>query len=304
MNALGRVGAESSPPPRDSLIGSGLDLDSSPLHLMARGNAGHWSPEELDFREDARQWGGLDERYRRPIEYFVTMFAAGEETVTAEILPFVTAMSDEGRLGDALYLTQFAYEEARHTVAFHRWLATVGMVPDLAAMRSNQGYTHVFADRLPAAMRALTGSTDPSVQLRASLTYHQVAEGTMALSGYFGISTLCESLGVLPGLRRLIRCVSGDERRHIAWGTHTCRRLLDGTAELRALAVDTLDDLEPAAVSAFEWVFDQMRGSPLKFARGRVVGRVRENADRRRAALGLREGGAATEPGTTIEVDE
>jgi ribonucleotide reductase beta subunit family protein with ferritin-like domain len=45
-------------------------------------------------------------------------FIAGEEAVTQDIQPFMAAMRDEGRLADEMYLTQFAFEEAKHTQVF------------------------------------------------------------------------------------------------------------------------------------------------------------------------------------------
>ena len=43
----------------------------------------------------------------------------------------MAAMRAEGRLGDEMYLTQFAFEEAKHTQVFRMWLDAVGMTDDL-----------------------------------------------------------------------------------------------------------------------------------------------------------------------------
>ena len=48
----------------------------------------------------------------------VPQFIAGEEGVTEDIQPFMGAMRAEGRLGDEMYLTQFAFEEAKHVQVF------------------------------------------------------------------------------------------------------------------------------------------------------------------------------------------
>ncbi len=37
--------------------------------------------------------------------------------MTQDLQPFVAAMAAEGRLADELYLTQFVFEEAKHTDA-------------------------------------------------------------------------------------------------------------------------------------------------------------------------------------------
>ena len=43
----------------------------------------------------------------------------------------MAAMRAEGRLGDEMYLTQFAFEEAKHTQVFRLWLDAVGVTDDL-----------------------------------------------------------------------------------------------------------------------------------------------------------------------------
>ena len=60
----------------------------------------------------------------------------------------MAAMRAEGRLGDEMYLTQFAFEEAKHTQVFRMWLDAVGLTGDL------QGYL----DDLPPTGRSSTKS--------------------------------------------------------------------------------------------------------------------------------------------------
>ncbi len=46
----------------------------------------------------------------------------------------------------------------------------------------------------------------------------------VALTGYHSWHKICTSRNILPGMRELVRRIGDDERRHMAWGTFTCRR--------------------------------------------------------------------------------
>lgn len=46
----------------------------------------------------------------------------------------------------------------------------------------------------------------------------------MALTGYHFWHRICNGHNILPGMQELIRRIGEDERRHMAWGTFTCRR--------------------------------------------------------------------------------
>ena len=46
----------------------------------------------------------------------------------------------------------------------------------------------------------------------------------LALTGYYAWHKMCVDRGILPGMQELVRRIGDDERRHMAWGTFTCRR--------------------------------------------------------------------------------
>ena len=56
------------------------------------------------------------------------------------------------------------------------------------------------------------------------MTYNHIVEGTLALTGYFAWHKICAERGILPGMQQVIKHIGDDERRHMAWGTFTCRR--------------------------------------------------------------------------------
>ncbi|SHL02309.1 ribonucleoside-diphosphate reductase beta chain [Pseudonocardia thermophila] len=208
-----------------SLSRGGLDVDSFPMRLFAEGNAKHWNPADIDFTQDARDVAEMTDLERWWTCSLAAQFMAGEESVTQDLQPFVAAMAAEGRFADEVYLTQFVFEEAKHTEAFRRWFDAVGLTDDLHAhVEENPAYLEIFTKHLPESLYALAEDPSPRNQIRASVTYNHIVEGTLALTGYFAWSTVCASRGILPGMQQVIKHIGGDERRHMAWGTFTCRR--------------------------------------------------------------------------------
>jgi len=208
-----------------SLGAGGLNWDSLPLKLFAGGNAKFWDPADIDFSRDRDDWESLSESERDITTRLCAEFIAGEEAVTEDIQPFMAAMRAEGRLGDEMYLTQFAFEEAKHVQVFRLWLDAVGVTEDLHGYFDElPAYRTIFYEELPDSLNALSTDPSPAAQVRASATYNHVVEGMMALTGYFAWNKICVERGILPGMQELVRRIGDDERRHMAWGTFTCRR--------------------------------------------------------------------------------
>lgn len=208
-----------------SLAAGGLNWDSLPLKLFAGGNAKFWDPADIDFSRDRADWEKLSDRERDYATRLCAQFIAGEEAVTKDIQPFMDAMRAEGRLGDEMYLTQFAFEEAKHVSVFRRWLDAVGMTADLHSYFDDlPAYRQMFNEELPESLEALSADPSPAAQVRASVTYNHIVEGMLALTGYYAWHKICVERGILPGMQALVRHIGDDERRHMAWGTFTCRR--------------------------------------------------------------------------------
>lgn len=208
-----------------TLTKGGLNFDSFPMRLFAKGNARHWNPADIDFTQDARDVAEMTDKERSWTAMLAAQFMAGEESVTQDLQPFVAAMAAEGRLADEMYLTQFVFEEAKHAVGFRHWFDAVGMTEDLHEyVEFNEPYTQIFTRELPESLYSLADDPSPRNQIRASVTYNHIVEGTLALTGYFAWAKVCASRGILPGMQTLIKRIGDDERRHMAWGTFTCRR--------------------------------------------------------------------------------
>ena len=152
-----------------SMVAGGLNWDSLPLKLFAGGNAKFWNPADIDFSRDRADWERLTDDERHYATRLCAEFIAGEEAVTEDIQPFMAAMRAEGRLGDEMYLTQFAFEEAKHTQVFRMWLDAVGITDDLHEyLEDVPTYRTIFYEELPECAqrvieRPVTGGPDPGV---------------------------------------------------------------------------------------------------------------------------------------------
>src|ERR1700693_2811080 len=239
-----------------SLCAGGLNWDSLPLKLFAGGNAKFWDPADIDFSHDRADWESLSETERDGATQLCAQFIAGEEAVTQDIQPFMAAMRAEGRLGDEMYLTQFAFEEAKHTQVFRLWLDAVGITDDLRGYIDElPAYREMFYEQLPESLGALYTDPSPVAQIRASATYNHVIEGMMALTGYYAWHKICVDRGILPGMQELIRRISDDERRHMAWGTFTCRRHVAADDANWMVFETRMNELIPLALRNTEEVF-------------------------------------------------
>jgi ribonucleoside-diphosphate reductase beta chain len=281
----------------NSLVAGGLNWDSLPLKLFAGGNAKFWNPADIDFSRDRADWEKLNEDERDFATRLCAQFIAGEEAVTEDIQPFMSAMREEGRLGDEMYLTQFAFEEAKHTQVFRLWLDAVGMTEDLQTyLEPLPAYRTMFYDELPDCLNALSSDPSPAAQIRASVTYNHVVEGMLALTGYYAWHKICVSRGILPGMQELVRRIGDDERRHMAWGTFTCRRHVAADDTNWTVFENRMNELMPLALEAtvqgfalfevmpFELVQDEFmqyaadkgmrRFGTISSARGRPLGEI------------------------------
>jgi ribonucleoside-diphosphate reductase beta chain len=239
-----------------SLAAGGLNWDSLPLKLFAGGNAKFWDPADIDFSRDRADWQTLSDGERDIATRLCAVFIAGEEGVTEDIQPFMTAMRAEGRLGDEMYLTQFAFEEAKHTQVFRLWLDAVGITDDLQGYFDElPSYRQMFYEELPHSLHALSNDASPAAQIRASVTYNHIVEGMLALTGYYAWQKICVQRGILPGMQELIRRIGDDERRHMAWGSFTCRRHVAADDANWAVFETRMNELIPLALRNTEEFF-------------------------------------------------
>lgn len=222
--------------------------DPVPRQLLRDGNAAFWNPDDIDLARDEADFATLSPAERRLTGLFVANLIAAGESAPQDLQPFVTAMATENRRDDATYLTQLVFEEAQHAQALRTWFDAVGMSDALPWFtESRDVHRRIFLEELSWSMYALTDDHSPTAQIRAAVTHNHILEGCLALTCHIAGARICRSRGILPGLLRIIEHIAADERRHIAWGTFTCRRHVAADDANWAIVLQRTRDLLPLA---------------------------------------------------------
>jgi ribonucleoside-diphosphate reductase beta chain len=123
----------------------------------------------------------------------------------------------------------------------------------------------MFYEELPQSLDALASDPSPAAQVRASATYNHVIEGMMALTGYYAWHRICVERGILPGMQELVRRIGDDERRHMAWGTFTCRRHVATDDANWAVFETRMNELIPLALQNTDDSFALYDEIPFNF---------------------------------------
>jgi ribonucleoside-diphosphate reductase beta chain len=261
----------------------GLNWDYLPMRLFVQGQERFWRSNDIDFTQDAEDWRALADDEREAALYLCASFIAGEEAVTEDIQPFMAAMGAEGRFEDEMYLTQFAFEEAKHTEVFRRWLDAVGVTEDLHRyIEDSPGYRKIFYEELPTSLGRLRDDHSPEAQIRASVTYNHIVEGMLALTGYHVWNVVCKERDILPGMQEIVKRIGDDERRHMAWGTFTCRRHVAADDANWAVVESRIQELIPAAIELVRYPMQRFDPMPfgieeddmIQYAYGRGMRRI------------------------------
>lgn len=269
-----------------SLRAGGLNWDSFPLRLFVKGNKKFWDPAEIDFSQDTQDWQAMTQHQRDSATLLCAQFIAGEEAVTEDIQPFIRAMSSTGRFGDEMYLSQFCFEEAKHCQVFRLWLDAVGINEDISHwVADNPHYRKLFYDELPNSLRTLEQDPSPVNQIRASVTYNHVIEGCLALTGYYAWQRACTEQGILPGMQQLVKRIGDDERRHMAWGTFTCRRHVAADDANWQVVQDRMGELLPVALEMINWDMNQFEEPPFGVQPEEMAAYASDRAGRRLGAI-------------------
>jgi len=240
-----------------------LDRDSLPMILWAKAKKfGVWNPADIDLKQDRRDWIGLTDQERETLLHLTTLFAGGEEAVTADLLPLIATIAAEGRIEEEIYLTSFLWEEAKHVDAFHRFLAEVATDAGDRSRFHSPSYRALFFDELPTALADLRTDPSPAAQARASVTYNLIVEGVLAETGYHAYHAMLERNGIMPGMLEIIGKLKTDESRHIAFGVHLLSRLVEDQGEDIWVVVQArMAELLPLAIGVISEIFsryDQM----------------------------------------------
>ena len=231
----------------------GLRHDILPMRLYHKAKRlGVWDPRSIDFTQDKLDWQRLSELEKNSILNLTSLFQAGEESVTLDLLPLMMAIAQEGRLEEEMFLTTFLFEEAKHTEFFRRFIDEV--VQEKVDLISFHGpsYHKLFYEELPQTMYTLLTDRSPAAQIRASATYNMIVEGVMAETGYHGYYNMLERYNILPGLRQGVGLLKRDESRHIAYGVFLISRLVAQDPSLWDVVEQRMNELLPLALGTVQ----------------------------------------------------
>lgn len=226
----------------------GIIEDSLPFRLYQKAKKfGVWNPVDIDFSKDAEDWKKMNDDQREGILRLISMFQAGEEAVTLDLLPLIMAIAKEGRLEEEMYLTTFLFEEAKHTEFFRLVLNAIGERGDLSHFHSDT-YKKVFYEILPTTMERITTDQSPEAIAEASTVYNMFVEGVLAETGYYSFYNSLEDIGYMPGLLKGIGLLKKDESRHIGYGTFLLQRLICEHPHLYDVIINKMQELTPLAI--------------------------------------------------------
>ncbi|NGP76176.1 R2-like ligand-binding oxidase [Balneolaceae bacterium YR4-1] len=253
--------------------GRKLNRESFPMKLFEKAKTlGIWNPSEIDFKEDRKDWLQLNEIEKEVLLHLTSLFLAGEESVTEDILPLISVISNEQRLEEELYLTTFLWEEAKHTDFFNSFIEQVVQEEINYSRFHTQGYKKLFYEELPKSLNRLLHDTSAAAQINASVTYNMIVEGTLAETGYHAYHKALEQHGLMPGLRKGIGYLKKDESRHIAYGIYLLSRLVAQNPELWSALQQRMEELLDVALSVIDEIFKPYDPMPFGLNKEEFIG--------------------------------
>ena len=243
---------------------AGLDriVETAPSYkkLFMRWQRQHWSTEDFDFSEDARQWTDpnlITDEEREFLLFGFSQFFLGEERVTVELLPF--AMGAPSHEAQAFLTTQIS-DEAKHMVFFDRFYrevlgasaATIGDMLDQQRVNVNDDWELLFNGILhDCAERLRKDPSDFAALVRGITVYMVVIEGTLALTGARFIIRSLKERGWFPGFTAGFTAVNRDESRHVGFGVKFLADAIQADPANARIIEETLKETLPVATLVF-----------------------------------------------------
>lgn len=244
---------------------AGLDTDSFPWQLWQKAKRlGTWDPAAIDLTRDRADWTRLAPQERDVLLRLSTLFQAGEEAVTVDLLPLIQVIARQGRLEEEIYLTSFLFEEAKHVELFRRFFDEVAAERTDLSRYFTPSYRTIFFDALPTALNRLRHDDSDESMAMASVTYNLIVEGVLAETGYRAYHAALARNGILPGMQEGVQLTKRDESRHIACGVFLLARLVhQGGAPLWDRMQERMGQLMEPAVAIIPEVFACYDPMPL-----------------------------------------
>jgi len=281
---------------------AGLDriVEAAPSYerLFARWQRQHWSTEDFDFSEDARQWADPDaftDEERRFIRFGFSEFFIAEDRVTVELIPFALAAPDKEA---QLFLTTQISDEAKHVVFWDRFYREVfgsdasGLAEQLREHRSvvNDDWRALFDGILhEAAERLRRDPSDFAALVRGVTTYMIVIEGMLALTAARFMIKSLKDRGWFPGFIQGFTAVNRDESRHVGFGVKFLADAIRKDPANALIVQETLQETLPVAPLVFvpPWVEDPYDFQTPFYHSSEVYAYAARSLQKKLAAMGL-----------------
>ncbi len=202
------------------------------------------------------------------------LFFAGEEAVTRDLLPVAFLAASQRRYDDELFATAWLWEEGKHTDFFRRYLEQV--IREDSLVTPPEAGRRLYDVELPEAMGRLMTDSSPVAHARALTTYCLIVEGMLADTGQQVLEEALEPREILPGLRAGLLLVNRDESRHVAYGLHVLKRLIEADARVAPAVKARVQELAPLVTALADSVIMRYESRPfgLSYALGRPVQRL------------------------------
>ncbi len=234
---------------------------------------GMWSPRDLDYGPDARDWETLADEHRQGLLGITVRFFAGEQRVTDELVPMLAAAHALNRYDWTMYLSTFLLEEAKHSEFFALWHdRVVGILEphEVAPYFLSRGKTvdptgrfeikEVLHDGLPRYGEELTAAVRSGDEraievgfVRFATLYSGFAEGVLTMPSYEIVIDTTNLWQAFPTLRQGFRHILADEGRHITFGTTAIRLLIEKNPGYERLVHEVFDEFRGNVVGLVEY---------------------------------------------------
>lgn len=233
-----------------------------------------WDPQDLDFAQDKSDWDNMNERERDIVRRGLSLFLVGETYVTHDLAPLLVALRHEGgHLEEEMFLTTQLFEESKHVEFFAEAIdKVIDDVPEFETI-AGENYRALFEGELATALNRLLTDHSREAQVNAVVTYHLIIEGVLAETGYYAIFTALKKQGLMPALVQGLEYVQRDEARHIAFGLHLLRRIVQDDPALWPTIEARTEKLLPLAQGVFlELLGDFLPDIPFGLDLNDVIG--------------------------------
>ncbi|WP_246984412.1 ribonucleoside-diphosphate reductase [Halorientalis marina] len=271
-----------------------LDRDSFAQGYFKNAVYRHWDPYEIEGLAGDKERFLDEEPSKAEFEEFrtaVSRFGAGEEAVTEDLMPLALVLED---INDQMFISSQIYEEAKHTQFFDRyWREVIDPVAEelgyektnpTAQRYFNDHYVALF-DKTEAAMERLLTEDTPENRARAYCHYHLTVESVLAQTGYYGFTSAFSPGGSdevakrewpdMDGIVNGITKIRSDEGRHVGFGMHKVRTLVQSGEVDEAVVQETLQDLMPHVAGTVGDFGDAINPAPLVgYARDKLTRRL------------------------------